>query len=334
MRILIRGRRRNCQLGRAHELGRAHHSSRAPGPPIAERRSRTRLPQERVTDSCLPGQPSNLTRQERSSSVSGTPTARQTHLPLLSCSLDRSELRSCSSTTSPAKERSSGTTHSERRGPSRQQSPRTRFRVLVRSASHGLRQIAEQENAQLIVIGPSHPSGLGRLRPRSVGEKLLSEGRLPVAIAPRGYAQAEHSLNHIASAFDGSSESRRALEWAAHLTTGNAGQLRVISVHASMPVAGLGFAAQSVNPVLRQDLKREQAAAIAALGGPVEGVVRDGSPAGVLVKASREADLLVMGSRGHGPLPAALLGSVAHYVVRHAACPVVIHPHRAGKPLP
>ena len=209
------------------------------------------------------------------------------------------------------------------------------FRVAhAVSPADGLRQIAEQEDAQLIVIGPSYTSGLGRLRPRSVGEKLLSEGRLPVAIAPRGYAEAEHSLSLIASAFDGSPESRRALDWAAHLTTSAAGQLRVISVHTPMPVAGLGFTAQSVNPGLRQDLKREQAAAVAVLGGPVEAVVRDGSPAGVLVEASREADLLVMGSRGHGPLPAALLGGVAHHVVRHAACPVVIHPHRAGRPVP
>jgi nucleotide-binding universal stress UspA family protein len=197
-----------------------------------------------------------------------------------------------------------------------------------------LRQIAAQENAQLIVIGPSEPSGLGRLRPRSVGERLLSETHLPVAMAPRGYAGAKHLFSLITSAFDGSPESRRALEWAAHLATSAAERLRVISVHAPLPIAGLGFAAQSVEPGLRQGIKREQAAAIATLSGPVEGLVRDGSPAGVLIEASREADLLVMGSRGHGPLPAALLGGVAHYVVRRAACPLVIHPPRARKPLP
>ena len=209
------------------------------------------------------------------------------------------------------------------------------FRVArAVSPADGLRQIAEQENAQLIVIGPSAPSGLGRLRPRSVGERLLSEGRLPVAIAPRGYAEAEHSLSLIASAFDGSPESRRALDWAADLTTSATGRLRVISVHTPIPVTGPGFSAQSVNPGLRQDLKREQAAAVAGLSGSVEALVRDGSPAGVLVEASREADLLVLGARGHGPLPATLLGGVAHHVVRRAACPVVIHPHRNGTPVP
>lgn len=40
----------------------------------------------------------------------------------------------------------------------------------------------------------------------------------------------------------------------------------------------------------------------------------------------RRADLIVMGSRGHGPLAAALLGSVAAHVVQHAHCPVMIVP--------
>jgi nucleotide-binding universal stress UspA family protein len=200
------------------------------------------------------------------------------------------------------------------------------------SPADGLRQIAEQVNARLIVIGPSKPSGLGRLRPRSVGERLLSETRLPVAIAPRGYAGAERSLKLVASAFDGSLESRRALAWAAHLTASASGRLRVISVHVRMSIPGLDLAPQPVETALRQDLEREQAAAIADLDGPVEALIRDGSPAGVLVEASREADLLAMGSRGQGPLPPALLGSVAHHVVRHAACPVVIHPPHGTLP--
>jgi nucleotide-binding universal stress UspA family protein len=42
--------------------------------------------------------------------------------------------------------------------------------------------------------------------------------------------------------------------------------------------------------------------------------------------AERKADLIIMGSRGHRPLAAALLGSVAAHVVRHAHCPVMVVP--------
>ena len=195
------------------------------------------------------------------------------------------------------------------------------------SPAHGLLQIAKQHKAELIVVGASHRSGLGRLGRRPVGEQLLTKSPVPVAIAPRRYADAEHSLGLITCAFDGSPESRQALDWAADLATSNNRRLRVISVHMPIAVASLGFAAQPVDPVRCRDLREQQDAGIAALSGRVEAVLPDGNPAGVLASESREADLLVIGSRGYGPLRSALLGSVSHYIVRRTACPVVIHPH-------
>lgn len=50
----------------------------------------------------------------------------------------------------------------------------------------------------------------------------------------------------------------------------------------------------------------------------------EGHPGEVLVEASRHADLLVVGCRGHGELTGMLLGSVSQYCVTHAACPVVV----------
>jgi nucleotide-binding universal stress UspA family protein len=197
------------------------------------------------------------------------------------------------------------------------------------SPATGLLEMAERVNAQLIVVGPSHRSGLGRVRPGSVGELLLSRAPVPVAIAPRGYADEAPWQGFVVSAFDGSPESRLALDWAAHLARSSNRRLRAISVHTPIAYSGFGFVAASVDPMLRSDLEAEQAAAIAGYEGPVETTILDGDAARVLVEASQEADILVMGSRGHGPLQAALLGGVSHYVVRHAACPVVIHPRSA-----
>ena len=52
----------------------------------------------------------------------------------------------------------------------------------------------------------------------------------------------------------------------------------------------------------------------------------DGSPRSTLLEAGRSADLIVVGSRGHGPIGAALLGSVSSWLVHNAERPVVVVP--------
>ncbi|WP_193614237.1 universal stress protein [Nocardioides lijunqiniae] len=66
-------------------------------------------------------------------------------------------------------------------------------------------------------------------------------------------------------------------------------------------------------------------------GLPVETVVRRAHPRQALLDLAARASLLVVGSRGHGPLRSVLLGSVSVGLVREAACPVVVvRPHHAG----
>ena len=52
--------------------------------------------------------------------------------------------------------------------------------------------------------------------------------------------------------------------------------------------------------------------------------VAEGHPAEVLVRAARGADMLVVGSRGHGGFTEAVLGSVSQHCVHHAPCPVLV----------
>ena len=69
----------------------------------------------------------------------------------------------------------------------------------------------------------------------------------------------------------------------------------------------------------------EAAAEDARAAGVDTGVsVPDGHGADALVEASRDADLLVVGSRGHGGFVGLLLGSVSAQCAQYAACPVVI----------
>jgi nucleotide-binding universal stress UspA family protein len=71
------------------------------------------------------------------------------------------------------------------------------------------------------------------------------------------------------------------------------------------------------------------AAARAADVPALELVEREGDPARELVEASRQADLLVAGSRGYGPVRRLLLGSVSTLLVRQADCPLLVLPRSA-----
>ena len=60
-----------------------------------------------------------------------------------------------------------------------------------------------------------------------------------------------------------------------------------------------------------------------------EGMLYIGKPADVLIKLSETVDMLVLGSRGYGPLKSVLAGGMSGQVIRSAACPVVVVPRGA-----
>jgi nucleotide-binding universal stress UspA family protein len=126
---------------------------------------------------------------------------------------------------------------------------------------------------------------------------------------------------------DGSDGSSRALHFAADEARLRDCSLRVVRAWHMPPLAY-----QAYIPPNAYDGDMEAAAAIdeqveAVLGScelPTEKVVCEGPAAGVLLDAAKGAELLVVGSRGHGGFAGLLLGSVSNQVVHHAHCPVVV----------
>ena len=200
--------------------------------------------------------------------------------------------------------------------------------------AEALQELAESESAWAIVLGSTHRGPVGRIFPGSVGQRLLHGCCCAVAIAPHGLARkGTGEARVIGVAFDGSQESRAALETARELAERVSAAVRVFSVHEPVRAATLASAPMGVYDTgtttqlaAMQDRLRE---AVAELPADLRamGTLLKGNAAEALV-AETEAglDLLVMGSRSHGPLGRVLLGSVSSAVMQAAACPVLVLP--------
>jgi nucleotide-binding universal stress UspA family protein len=199
------------------------------------------------------------------------------------------------------------------------------------SAPRGLAELAEKEGADLIVIGSAHRGAVGRVLFGSVGERLLYGGPCPVAIAPRGYVDAETlDKGVVGVAYDGSDEATRALHAAAGLATLLGGRLSVVTVvdDYSSSVVSPTMIPQEYLKAIEDSFQRIQDEALEQIRGgiSVSGAVVHGPPAQILIDSGAEMDLLVMGSRGYGPARRTLLGGVSALVMREAPCPVIVVP--------
>jgi nucleotide-binding universal stress UspA family protein len=137
----------------------------------------------------------------------------------------------------------------------------------------------------------------------------------------------------ILLATDGSEEAQLASTTAADLAEKTNSELHVLTVGPDYPLYELVEHPADFEDVLRENRREakevleQQAKRIEQSGGTVkETHLREGRAAEEIVEVAEEIDagLIVMGSRGHGRLRRALMGSVSDAVVRHAHCPVTI----------
>jgi nucleotide-binding universal stress UspA family protein len=101
------------------------------------------------------------------------------------------------------------------------------------------------------------------------------------------------------------------------------GYIGSVGIEGYGPVAGADLSELRRTAEVALDAVMHEVAP-AADGVVIERRVSEGAPATVLVDESRQADLLVVGSRGHGGFAGLLLGSVSQQCAHHGACPVVI----------
>ena len=211
--------------------------------------------------------------------------------------------------------------------------------VASSSASRALHDVAEAEDADLVVIGSTHRAGIGRVLPGSVGERLLHGAPCAVVVAPRGYAKGEHfGLGIIGVGFDGGDEARLALAYARRLASKSSARLRLIGV-ITEDADGASVDAPRMAKLRKALEQRLEDAAEFARKPDAEGdvvtvetAIGQGNPALVLAEQGVELDVLVVGSRGYGPVLRTLVGGVSDRLIRLAPCPVVVVPRGEHAP--
>jgi nucleotide-binding universal stress UspA family protein len=134
----------------------------------------------------------------------------------------------------------------------------------------------------------------------------------------------------IVCGVDGSPAGQRALHWAIDEAIRRYGKVRAVTAWSWDGVEALaapGTSAEALGSA-RQLLDAEVDRAISGMETPpvIERVCERGVPSEALCAAAADAELLVLGSHGHGAVHDKLVGSTSERAIHHAPCPVVIIP--------
>ncbi|MEU7610981.1 universal stress protein [Micromonospora sp. NPDC049204] len=171
--------------------------------------------------------------------------------------------------------------------------------------------------AGMLVLGSRGHGGFGGLLAGSTAVSVAAHAHCPVVVVRDGTGGQPDGP--VAVGVDGSGPSLVALGFAAERAARRQMPLRVLHAWTPGPAAAAG--------VPDERAAVEQALEPWRRTFPQLSVTVDlisGSPAAMLIEASRSAQSVVVGSRGRGGLAGMLLGSVSQQVIQHATCPVAV----------
>lgn len=191
--------------------------------------------------------------------------------------------------------------------------------------------------ADLVIMGARGRRGLARILLGSVSQTVLLYGSSSTLIARRPGGAGDSVLRRVLVAVDNSDHSRKALEWIANLPWANSVEIKLVGVLNPLANGHVdGFSAlyksNSVQKKLKavehtQQFLMDSAKNLnAKISNKTTTQVLEGLPGEQILKEASDwdAQLIVMGSRGHGGLTKLWLGSVSQEVVLQAPCPVEV----------
>ena len=233
-----------------------------------------------------------------------------------------------------------GTRHVRKRAPKVDVVPAAVFGNPAR------RLIDAASDAALLVVGMRGGDGPHEFRLGSVSAQAARHAHCTVVVVPDAGDHVDSGRRRlVVVGVDGSSSSHLALTFGFEQAARRHAELRAIHVFDAATL-------QIMANLPQDDLRRLHVTAADTLHGllsahaqhhpgvRVSSAVLSGAPASTLTAAAADAELLVLGSRGHGDVATLMLGSTSHTVLHNATCPVAVvrgeqrltYPSSAGRP--
>jgi nucleotide-binding universal stress UspA family protein len=193
--------------------------------------------------------------------------------------------------------------------------------------------IEESSAAELLVVGHRGRGGFAALVTGSVPAQVATSARCPVLVArPAAPGAGEHPEGPVVVGVDRSAHAARAVEFAFDEASRRGVPLVAVQVWTEPvhPSNGAPARADDEACAARDEARHTVATALGGYREKYPGLavevelIRSADTEDALVRRSDGAALMVVGSRGRGALAGALLGSVGHALIHHAACPVAI----------
>jgi nucleotide-binding universal stress UspA family protein len=189
------------------------------------------------------------------------------------------------------------------------------------SVGRGLHELCEVIGADLLVVGSSRRGLLGRVLIGDDTRAALNGAPCAIAIAPASYSRQPVAMREIGVGYDGSPESEHAVAVARELAAECGAKLSAFEA-VSLPTYTFLGGPAPIDDALK-GLVDDARKRIAALGG-VEPHAAYGLPPEELAVYSASLDLLVVGSRGYGPIGRMIHGSTSQELARSARCPLLV----------
>lgn len=162
----------------------------------------------------------------------------------------------------------------------------------------------------------------------SVSQALVRQAEGPVVVCGRGPG---HAGGPVTVGLDGTAESEHALDFALSRSEVTEEQVRALYAWRASGRPGTPSAGSTLHSLAHEVLEAERWLAEFAAGREadhpdlvIEREVEPLAPEEALIAASSDASLLVVGSRGRGPVESMVLGSVSQALLREAHCPVAV----------